>query len=68
MSVTKQEFQEERTAAVKKRYLELKKQKMKRPIALEKMSEEFKLSPSSLSSIISRSSYQKPLSKSLKQT
>jgi hypothetical protein len=67
MSVTKQEFQEERTAAVQKKYLELKKQKIKRADALNEMSKEFQLSASSLSSIISRSSYQKPFPKSAKQ-
>lgn len=67
MSVTKREFQEERTAAIQKQYKELKKQKMKRADALNQMSQEFQLSTSSLSSIISRSSYQKPLPKSAKQ-
>ena len=68
MSVTKQEFQEERTAAIQKKYQELKKGKIRRKTALEQMAIEFKLSTSSLSSIISRSSYQKPLPKSVKNT
>jgi hypothetical protein len=67
MSVTKQKFQEERTAAIQGKYLELKKQKMKRADALDQMSKEFQLSTSSLSSIISRSSYQKPLPKAVNQ-
>lgn len=67
MSVTKREFQEERAAAIQKKYKELKKQKMKRPDALDQMSKEFQLSTSSLSSIISRSSYQKSLPKAVKQ-
>lgn len=66
MATTKQEFQEERTVAVQERYKELKKLKMKRDDAFKKMSKEFELSPSSLSSLISRSSYQKPLPKSVK--
>jgi DNA anti-recombination protein RmuC len=61
MSVTKQEFQEQRTAAIQKRYSELRKLKTKRDDALETMKKEFELSASSLSSIISRSSYQKPM-------
>lgn len=66
MSVTKREFQEERTAAIQNKYKELKKQKMKRDDALDQMSKEFQLSTSSLSSIISRSSYQKPFPKAVK--
>lgn len=61
MSVTKQEFQEQRTAAIQKRYSELRKLKTKRDAALKTMTTEFELSASSLSSIISRSSYQKPM-------
>lgn len=64
--MTRQEFTEQRTDEISKRYKAMRIQKMKRKDAFDLLGAEFELSHASLSSIISRSSYQKPLPKSVK--
>lgn len=59
--ITKQEFIEQRTEAIQIKYKELRQQKMKRPEAFKLLGQEFDLSPASLSSIVSRYAYQKPI-------
>lgn len=66
--MTRQQFNEQRTEDISNRYKAMRIQKMKRADAFNILAAEFELSHASLSSIISRSSYQKPLPKSVKNS